>query len=155
VDTFLGLCFYPDTIPEALTQYICAYGGQTQICAPRHFYNLSTKSFSGYVKIAKQVYDALVKKRVLPELGEFSSLQIWRKYVADEKPITLPVSPREKDYLYSLNSVLGTARGKDIVCIDEKARMVSFPSFWVRQLSKKAIDELSKNLSVEATVFIK
>ena len=153
VDTFLGLCFYPDTIPEALTQYICAYGGQTQIYAPRYFYNLSTKSFSGYVTIAKQVYDTFVKKRVLPELGEFSSLQTWQKYVADEKPVTLPISPKEKDYLYSLNSILGTARGKDIVRIDEKASMVSFPSFWVQQLSKNAIDQLSRNLSVKATVF--
>ena len=155
VDTFLGLCFYPNAMPEALAQYISAYGGETQIYAPRHFYNLSKKSFSGYVTIAKQVYDTFAKKAVLPELGEFSSLQTWQKQVADEKidALTLPISSKEKPYLYSLSSVLGSARGKDIVRIDEKASVVSFPSFWLRQLPEKAMDELAKNLSVEATIF--
>ncbi len=155
-DTFLGLCFYPDTIPEVFTQYISAYGVKTQLYAPRHFCNLSKTSFSYYVAMAKQIYETFVKKAVLPELGEFSSLPTWQKQVADEKMdvLTLPVSSsQQKNYLYSLNTLLGSARGKDIVRIDEKASVVSFPSFWVRQLPRKAIDELSKNLSVDPTIF--
>ncbi len=155
-DGFLGLCFYPNAIPEALIQYISAYGGEAQIYAPRHFYNLSKKSFSSYVAVAKKIYDNFAKKSILPELGEFSSLQTWQKQVADGKTnaLTLTISSaKEKDYLYSLRAMLGSARGKDIVRIDEKASVVSFPSFWLRQLPEKATDELSKNLSVEASVF--
>lgn len=102
-------------------------------------------------KDSKMSKEPVMSKKEISE----GSLQTWQKQVADGKidVLTLPISSKEKAYLYSLSSVLGSARGKDIVRIDEKASVVSFPSFWVRQLPKKAIDELSKNLSVEATVF--
>jgi uncharacterized protein len=101
-----------------------------------------------------QAIEFMQANQEFSEKKKNSGLQ--QKYVADEKidALTLPIfSAKEKAYLYSLSAVLGNARGKDIVHIDEKASMVSFPSFWVRQLPKEAIDELSKNLSVEAKVF--
>lgn len=156
VDSFLGLCFYPNAIPEALNHYIKAYGGEAQIYGPRHFYNLSKKTFASYIAIAEQTHEMFSKSSVLPALGEFSSLQAWRKQVADAKidALTLPISSsKARDYLYRLSAVLGSAQNKDIVRIDEKASVVSFPSFWLRQLHPQALDELSKNLSVSAADF--
>ena len=74
--------------------------------------------------------------------------------VIKENIVTMSISSTEsKKYVVSLSDILGQARGKDIVQIDAKKSLVSFPSFWLRQLRKEAIEELSKNLSVSSEVF--
>lgn len=151
-DAFLGLCFSPHHIAETFKSYINAYGGSAVVVNFRHFYNLSNRSFNGYIEVASQIKSMLETKKLLPALDKFSALDS-KKIGAKKETLTLPISSsKSRDYLSRLDNILGYAAGKKIVKIDEKAATISFPSFWLRQLHDDAIKELASELEVASSM---
>jgi len=166
-DAFLGICFSPQHIPEIYHRYIHAYGGKAEVDSCRHFFNLTERSFGGYLSVAADIKARLKQKETLPTLGVFASPESWKKqgknflleqkehkndYVNKEKDgaVTLSIkSEKVKKYVDNLDYILGEGRGHRIVQKNIAGTCVSFPSFWLRQLSHTAIQELANNLEVD------
>jgi HEAT repeat protein len=68
-----------------------------------------------------------------------------------DQTVTLLISSFQADcYLINLDRVLGEGRpDKRIVQKDPNTFTVSFPSFWLKQLRKEAIQELSRQLAID------
>jgi hypothetical protein len=159
VDPFLGVCFKPNQISQKFEQYLAAYGKATDLISFEHFYNVSKTLFNSYLSLAERIKHMLISDKVLPDLSKLSSLKALKSdakeigFVEENlEVVTLPIVSQKTDsYLNSLDEILGEGRNQKIVKKDEKSSTVSFPSFWLKQLGDGAIQELSRELSVEPT----